>query len=211
MVWVNKSRPEAPSREERKEWLLDRVTQMGHDPDDYEKWYAELDRIKQVEKEETYVGEIRAELPTKDVSPKHWKQKFDEAMGCFVHQLSDAELTRAHLHLKAVVNGRRTARKEEKKRLKAKEHKAKMLRYKKLGQESKKEAKKAAKKAEIAKQNQMYADEIRKSRKFDRDLWMKEEDVKTKAIIAAGFPEGKLPPNSDYVYVPSQEKVVLVK
>ena len=43
----------------RIEWLEDRITQMGHEPSQYEQWHAEL-------------KELKAEQPPKPIKVKHW-------------------------------------------------------------------------------------------------------------------------------------------
>ena len=182
----------APTRKERKEWLVDHITQMGHDPEKYEEWYAELERIKQVEKEEEFPGEILAELPTKDISPPHWKDRFLHQFGGWISDLSDKELHSCYIYIKTILKNRRSKNYKSEKKINS--------RMGELLNKRKKQKNKEQVDREIK--------EARERKLQDDKEWVAEQTARRDAIRAAGYPDGILPSNSEYIYSPASQKVV---
>ncbi len=81
-------------RESRQEYLEDRITQMGHEPDQYEQWHAELEALKAQKKKEAWPG-AWGEKTTK----KQWSL-IERAIGRKLSHATDGELAHAAKALK---------------------------------------------------------------------------------------------------------------
>ena len=67
-------------RESRQEYLEDRITQMGHEPDQYEQWHAELEALKAQKKKEAWPGAWGEKTTKQQWSARrggrHWCSRF---------------------------------------------------------------------------------------------------------------------------------------
>ena len=91
-------------RESRQEYLEDRITQMGHEPDQYEQWHAELEAIKAQKKKEAWPGGW-GEKTTK----KQWLT-IERAIGRRLYNATDGELAHAAKALKSELKRRKKSR-----------------------------------------------------------------------------------------------------
>ena len=91
-------------RESRQEYLEDRITQMGHEPDQYEQWHAELEALKAQKKKEAWPG-AWGEKTTK----KQWSL-IERAIGRKLSHATDGELAHAAKALKNEVKRRKKSR-----------------------------------------------------------------------------------------------------
>ena len=98
---------DAQGRDCRKAWLMDRISQMGHDPELYERWHDELEAIRQQESSEPYLG------AAVDRTPKHVWTSTDKMLGRKLEAASDGLLAHAANLIKRERKRRETARKEQ--------------------------------------------------------------------------------------------------
>jgi RNase H-fold protein (predicted Holliday junction resolvase) len=91
-------------RESRQEYLEDRITQMGHEPDQYEQWHAELEALKAQKKKEAWPGGW-GEKTTK----KQWSL-IERAIGRKLSHATDGELAHAAKSLKNEIKRRKKTR-----------------------------------------------------------------------------------------------------
>ena len=98
---------DAHGRDCRKAWLMDRISQMGHDPDLYVRWHDELAAIRQQEADEPYLG------AAVDKTPKHVWTSTDKLLGRKLQAASDGLLAHAAKVIKREVKRRKVARQEQ--------------------------------------------------------------------------------------------------
>ena len=91
-------------RESRQEYLEDRITQMGHDPDQYRMWHAELEALKAQKKKEAWPG-AWGEKTTK----KQWST-IERAIGRKLSHATDGELAHAIKAINHEIKRRKKAR-----------------------------------------------------------------------------------------------------
>jgi hypothetical protein len=91
-------------RESRQEYLEDRITQMGHEPDQYEQWHAELEALKAQKKKEAWPG-AWGEKTTK----KQWST-IERAIGRKLSHATDGELAHAVKAINHEIKRRKKAR-----------------------------------------------------------------------------------------------------
>lgn len=102
-------------RASRQSYLEDRITQMGHDPDQYEIWHKELEALKQQKEKEKWPGQWG------DKTSKEQWQKIEYAIGCKLMNATDGQLAHAVNAVLGEIKRRNKRRKElRKKRLEAK-------------------------------------------------------------------------------------------
>lgn len=102
-------------RESRQEYLEDRITQMGHDPDQYRMWHAELEALKAQKEKEKWPGQWG------DKTTRQQWNKIEYAIGRKLTNATDGQLAHAAQALKKEVKRRAKARKQiREKHLKAK-------------------------------------------------------------------------------------------
>ena len=91
-------------RESRQEYLEDRITQMGHEPDQYEQWHAELEALKAQKKKEAWPG-AWGEKTTK----QQWST-IERAIGRKLSHATDGELAHAVKAINHEIKRRKKAR-----------------------------------------------------------------------------------------------------
>ena len=102
-------------RESRQEYLEDRITQMGHELDQYEQWHAELEALKAQKKKEAWPG-AWGEKTTK----QQWSA-IERAIGRKLSNATDGELAHAVKAINHEIKRRKKARNRiRKQRLEAK-------------------------------------------------------------------------------------------
>jgi len=102
-------------RENRQSYLEDRITQMGHDPDQYEIWHKELEALKEQKQKEKWPGQWG------DKTSKAQWTKIEYAIGCKLMNATDGQLAHAIQAANGEIKRRNKARKEiRKKRLEVK-------------------------------------------------------------------------------------------
>ena len=93
-------------REARQEYLEDRITQMGHDPDQYRMWHAELEALKAQKEKEKWPGQWG------DKTTRQQWSKIEHAIGRKLTNATDGQLAHAAQALKKEVKRRAKARKQ---------------------------------------------------------------------------------------------------
>ncbi|BAQ93674.1 hypothetical protein [uncultured Mediterranean phage uvMED] len=105
-------------RASRQSYLEDRITQMGHDPGQYEIWHKELEALKKQKEKEKWPGQWG------DKTSKEQWQKIEYAIGCKLMNATDGQLAHA---IKAA-NDERKRRIKRRKELREKRLEAKIAR-----------------------------------------------------------------------------------
>tara|TARA_Y100000015_G_C2380218_1_gene84590 strand:+ start:68 stop:1006 length:939 start_codon:yes stop_codon:yes gene_type:complete len=93
-------------RQSRQEYLEDRITQMGHDPDQYRMWHAELEALKAQKEKEKWPGQWG------DKTTRQQWSKIEYAIGRKLTNATDGQLAHAAQALKKEVKRRAKARKQ---------------------------------------------------------------------------------------------------